>query len=120
MEIGHLLSFRPPRIDHDHPAPSIPFDLIEMNPRAPEAMCLVWIASEHYQKIAMLDVFRRMTILRTEEMAVHPKITGLFLGERVREVRGTHRAHQRHGEWPVRMITLSSAAIEREGIAAVD
>src|SRR6266436_5211727 len=67
----------------------------------------------------MLDVFRRMTILRTEEMAVHPKITGLFLGERVREVRGTHRAHQRHGEWPVRMITLSAAAIEREGIAAV-
>src|SRR5258705_2370686 len=107
------------RINSDHPTPCILFDLIEMSPRASESMRLVRIAAEHHQQVAVLDILRRVAILRAKQVTIDPEVTGLLLRERVSEIRRAHRAHQRNCEWTARNIALPSAAIERKRIAAV-
>src|SRR5260370_24284359 len=107
------------RIDRDHPPLRVLLDLIQMSPRAPESMRLIGIASQHDQQIAVLDVFRGVAVLRTEHVTIDPKVAGLLLGQRVREIRGAHRAHQRYCERAARNIPLPAAAIEPERVASI-
>jgi hypothetical protein len=73
MKIGYRGRFSAARIDREHPALGVLFDLVEVRPRRSEAMRLVRIASQYDQQIAVLHVLGRMAVLCAKEMTVDPE-----------------------------------------------
>jgi hypothetical protein len=67
----------------------------------------------------MLDVLRRVAGLTAEHVAVEPEVARFLLRQRVEDVARAKRAEERASIEAAGVIALSTAAVEREALAAV-
>jgi hypothetical protein len=71
------------RVDDQQMTAGILFNFVDQIARVAETVREPGIAADHHQQVAMLNIFGRMSGLRTKEKAIDPEVAGLFLREGV-------------------------------------
>ena len=119
MQVRDLRNLCSSRIDDKDLAVRIFLDCVEQIARIAESMGEPRIATKDNEQITVFDIFRRVYILRAEQVPVDRKVTSLFLRKGTVIVVRSHRPHQRYTVGTAKMVSLSAATVKGEGVATV-
>src|SRR5207302_1337725 len=90
--------------------------LLQRGSRVREAVRLPWVLADEHRDLGVLDVAAHVA---AEDLAVHPELAGLLLGERVGPVRASDCGSRRGRVAAAKVIALPAAAVIEDCRSAV-
>ncbi len=116
VEVRHLGRLAAPRVDDDHGARGVVLNLAQDDPCAREAVGLPGVLADEHGHLAVLEV---AVDARAHHLALHPRLAGLLLRERVGAVLHAQGLERGVGISGAQVVSLAAAAVVQDALAAV-